>query len=579
MIFITNDHNYILKGESLAEKESEQERIQELLKRNMKGLTIEEVSKKLSLNRATAAKYLNGLVISGQADMRSLGPAKLFYLTSRLPLTNILSLSSDLILIIDNDHFIQEANDSFLTFFHVAKEELKGAQMEHSPLAPFFSPVHFEALNTALEGREQSFEVSFGIQDADRFFKMKYLPLVFEGGKPAVGVILEDITEMKKYQNELEEGIQERTEKLVSTNDALQQEIKKHIQAEQALRESDERFRQVADMANEWIWEVDETGMFRYCSAAIRRILGFRPEDLVGKCHYYDLFTPDVRESMKTTLLSTFSRREKIQNFTSPNLHKDGTIIVLETTGLPLYNPAGTFDGYRGIALDITDRKMADDAVKKANKQLILLNSITRHDILNQLNTFSGYLAITKKMSSDSKMTDMLQKEEEVAETIRRMITFTRDYQSIGVQPPQWQNVSDILQNVLTITDKGGISVGIDSGELEVYADKLIEKVFFNLIENSIRHGVTVKTIHIGYTKKDRDVVIIYEDNGLGIPSEEKEKIFDTGYGLFLAREVLAITGLSISETGSPGKGARFEIIVPAGSFRINETPGNTVIL
>jgi PAS domain S-box-containing protein len=566
----------------LVEKESEQERIQDLLKRHMKGLTIEEVSKKLSLNRTTAAKYLNGLVISGQADMRSLGPAKLFYLTSRLPMTNLLSLSSDMILILDSDLFIQEANDTLLKFFHVSREELKGAQLEHSPLAPFFSKEHFEALNTAIEGKELSFEVSFGIQDTDRFFRMKYLPLVFEGGRPAVGIIIEDITEMKKYQNELEVGIRERTEKLVSTNNALQQKIEQQIRAEQALRESEERFRQVADMVNEWIWEVDEAGKYRYCSAAVRSILGFLPEELVGKNHYYDLFTPDQREELKITIQSAFSRREKIQDFTSPNLHKNGTVVILAMSGLPLYDPSGGFRGYRGVTLDITDRKRADDAVKKANNQLLLLNSITRHDILNQLNSFSGYLEDIKTMPNDNKMVDLLKKEEDIAETIRRMITFTRDYQNIGVQPPQWQKVSNILQEVLTIIDKGSITVGIDTDGLEIFTDKLIEKVFFNLIENSIRHGETVSTIHIGYTKRDQNIIVIYEDNGAGIPSEEKEAIFDrghgknTGYGLFLVREVLAITGLSISETGSPGKGARFEIIVPAGSFRISEVSGNT---
>jgi predicted ArsR family transcriptional regulator len=85
------------------ERESELERIKELLKISPKGLSIEEVSKKLKLNRATAAKYLNSLVMSGQADMRTLGPAKLFYLTHRLTLPNLLSLATDMILILDND--------------------------------------------------------------------------------------------------------------------------------------------------------------------------------------------------------------------------------------------------------------------------------------------------------------------------------------------------------------------------------------------------------------------------------------------------------------------------------------------
>src|SRR5665647_1224452 len=115
------------------ERENELDRIKELLKINPKGLSIEEVSAKLRLNRATAAKYLNSLVMSGQADMRALGPAKLFYLSHRLTLPNLLSLATDLIIILDNDLFIQEANDPFLTSFNVSKAELKGKKIEHSP--------------------------------------------------------------------------------------------------------------------------------------------------------------------------------------------------------------------------------------------------------------------------------------------------------------------------------------------------------------------------------------------------------------------------------------------------------------
>jgi PAS domain S-box-containing protein len=310
-------------------------------------------------------------------------------------------------------------------------------------------------------------------------------------------------------------------------------------------------------------------------------ILGYEPDELVGKTRCYDLVPPGTRNEVKTELLSAFGRREKIENFISPNSHKNGNVVILETTGVPVYDTGGAFIGYRGIDLDITEHKRADDAVKKANKQLILLNSITRHDILNQLNSFTGYLAMMKKIQMDGNLSDLLRKEEAIAETIRRMITFTRDYQNIGVKPPEWQNISELLRNVLTITEKGSIAFTLDIDGLEVYADQLIEKVFFNLMENSVRHGESVSTITIRAAMRDRDLILVYEDNGVGIPAEEKETIFDrghgknTGYGLFLAREILAITGLSLSETGIPGKGVRFEILVPAGSFRFGGKPGN----
>jgi len=111
-----------------------------------------------------------------------------------------------------------------------------------------------------------------------------------------------------------------------------------------------------------------------------------------------------------------------------------------------------------------------------------------------------------------------------------------------------------------------------------VYGDPMLEKVFGNLVDNSLRHGEHVTQISFSYQKSaNKELCIIYEDNGTGVSAEDKERIFhkgfgkNTGFGLFLSREILGITGLSIKENGIPGKGARFEISVPEGEFRFVE--------
>jgi PAS domain S-box-containing protein len=544
------------------ERENELDRIKELLKINPKGLSIEEVSGKLRLNRATAAKYLNSLVMSGQADMRALGPAKLFYLTHRLTLPNLLSLATDLIIILDNDLFIQEANDPFLTSFNVSKAELKGKKIEHSPLSRHFTSDHLAAIEKALEGQEQSFDVHFDSLEEDRFFKMKFIPFVFEGGERAVVIILEDITEMKKYQKDLEEQVRQRTAELVKTNSAL--------------RESENRFRQVTENAEEWIWEVDNNGMYRYSSAAVERILGYSPEELVLQKHFYDLFDPEARVELKKSALFIIERKEPFRHFVTRNFHKNGSIVILEKSGSPVLDEKGNLTGYRGADMNITERQRAEDAIKKANKQIILLNSVTRHDVLNQLNTLTGYLGIMKKMQNEKKMADLIQTEQQVAETIRRQITFTRDYQNIGMQPPQWNKISETIKKVLQTIDMSGIAIVVETSALEIYADLLIEKVFFNLIDNSLRHGERITRIRIGYQRDDTGLFLVYEDDGIGVPDPEKERIFErgfgknTGYGLFLIREILSITGLTIKENGIFEKGTRFEIFVPYGLFRFS---------
>ena len=126
--------------------------------------------------------------------------------------------------------------------------------------------------------------------------------------------------------------------------------------------------------------------------------------------------------------------------------------------------------------------------------------------------------------------------------------------------------------------DMGGISVHVDTGCLEIYADPLVKKVFSNLINHSLRHGGPVSEIRITAREIGNRLTILYEDNGTGIADEQKETIFEreygknTGLGLFLAREILAITGITITETGKVGRGVRFEITMPERAYRLAET-------
>ncbi len=196
-----------------------------------------------------------------------------------------------------------------------------------------FTTDHLGAIEKALEGQEQSFDVHFDSLEQDRFFKMKFIPFVFEGGERAVVIILEDITEMKKYQKDLEEQVRQRTAELVKTNSAL--------------RESENRFRQVTENAEEWIWEVDNNGMYRYSSAAVERILGYTPEELVLQKHFYDLFDPEVREDLKKSALAIIEKKEPFRHFVTQNIHKNGSIVILEKSGSPILDEMGNLAGYQ----------------------------------------------------------------------------------------------------------------------------------------------------------------------------------------------------------------------------------------
>ncbi len=129
--------------------------------------------------------------------------------------------------------------------------------------------------------------------------------------------------------------------------------------AEAAVRVAEERFRQVAASAEEWIWETDWEGLYTYCSPAVENILGFTPEEIVGKRHFYDFFVPESREELKATALAAMARKETFRHFVNFSIHKDGRRVVLETSGRPVLDAAGTLTGYRGLDVDVTARWQA----------------------------------------------------------------------------------------------------------------------------------------------------------------------------------------------------------------------------
>jgi signal transduction histidine kinase len=229
-----------------------------------------------------------------------------------------------------------------------------------------------------------------------------------------------------------------------------------------------------------------------------------------------------------------------------------------------------------GFAMNVTERKRAEDALRQANKQLNLLSSITRHDILNQLMALKGYLELShEEINNPATLTEFIKKEEKVAHTIERQITFTRDYQELGAAAPEWQNVNASINKAVAGLPMRDIHVDVDPKNPEIFADPLFEKVFYNLIDNALKYGGDqMKTIRVSSQESDRELTIICEDDGVGITAEDKKKLFtrgfgkNTGLGLFLSREILAITGIMITENGTPGKGARFEIAVPKGMWR-----------
>jgi|WetSurMetagenome_2_1015567.scaffolds.fasta_scaffold00207_11 PAS domain S-box-containing protein len=334
------------------------------------------------------------------------------------------------------------------------------------------------------------------------------------------------------------------------------------------LQEKSEELDQFFTLALDLLCIVDSEGTFRRLNSAWESTLGYHIDELVGK-KFLDLIHP---EDLDATLLAVkhMSAGKEVINFVNRCRCSDGSYRWIEWRSFP-YGEKLIY----AAARDITERKQVEHALQLANKKLNLMAEITRHDIRNKLTVLGGYLSLLKEYPPKPQAIMYIDKLLSTTMTIAEHIEFTRLYQNLGVVAPSWQNVQATFFRACTHVELQQVHIRSDLDDLEIFADPLLERVFYNQIDNTLRYGgQTVSMMSLDARGTPEGLVITIEDNGMGVPDQDKEKIFrrgfgkNTGLGLFLAREILSITNITIRETGEYQHGARFEIFVPKGMFR-----------
>ena len=184
-------------------------------------------------------------------------------------------------------------------------------------------------------------------------------------------------------------------------------DVTERIQAEKKLMESESRFKDIAENAVDMIWELDASGGITYISDAVENVLGYTPDELIGKKTFFDLLQPGTCEELKSAAFAIFAEKRPIKKFISPVPHKNGQIVILESNGSPILDANGDLLGYRGTDTDITRRKIAEDQQRFSKQVLSLLNqSERRADIMDQLlllfKQFSGLEAIGIRVREDN---------------------------------------------------------------------------------------------------------------------------------------------------------------------------------
>jgi PAS domain S-box-containing protein len=348
-------------------------------------------------------------------------------------------------------------------------------------------------------------------------------------------------------------------------------DITERKRAEEALKKSEERYRSLLEHVPDLIL-VHRDGLILFTNHSALKTLGYQPHEALNR-QVTDFIAPEFHERVAAAVRQRMSG-EPVEPYEIDVLSREGNRSTMIVNGSQI-----EFEGVPAsmiVLVDITERKVLHDAVQLANKKLNLLSSITRHDIINQLLVLNGYLELSRDVLHDPvQLEEYITKQQNITRTIETQIRFTKDYQDLGLKMPVWQNVNECIRNAMAFLHLRDVRIESLPANLEVHADPLFEKVFHNLIDNALRYGGDqMKTIRVSSQESDTSLTIIFEDDGVGITDEDKKKLFQkgfgkhTGLGLFLSREILAITGITITEKGIPGKGARFEITVQKGMYR-----------
>ena len=512
---------------------------------------------------------------------------------SRQELMDIIDFLPDATFVIDDNGRVIAWNRAIEEMTGVkAKDILGKGDYEYS--LPFYGERRPILIDYVLDSDHQSESQYHSIiQEGNRLISETEIPYLNDGkgaflwfiSTPlynSVGKItgaiesIRDITSKKESEEALIKKNEEMTaayEQLAAMEEELRQGYDELEKSHRDLEESEEKFRDLVENAPIGIYTATSDGKFLTLNKTGAKILGFSsPSEITGKpAALQEILNADP--GRYTLLREILLENGYVGDFNleiiRPGEMKKRCLSI--NARLSQSNRDGSFI-IQGFFEDIDDLKNVQEALENANHQLKLLNSITRHDILNSVMAAYCFIELLKS-PEDPEYEHYITTLHELLTKIQKQIEFTREYENIGSHVPLWQNLPEILHFVRS---QSPLPFKIKGCGIELFADSMLSKVFDTMLDNTLRHGGdAVSHIEVTCMKwEDGNYRVVWQDDGSGISPEDRELIFErgfgknTGLGLFLAREILAISGMEIRECSSPGEGARFEIIIPESKFR-----------
>ncbi len=329
---------------------------------------------------------------------------------------------------------------------------------------------------------------------------------------------------------------------------------------DRTLRDSEEKYKSLVELAPDGIITFNLMGFVTSANSAYYRLTGFNEEEMIGK-HFTKIGAARIRDLPKyIDIFASLVRGEHPASIEFPFLRKDGSHGWGESH-FALIKIKGKREVI-AIARDITNRRNADEKLKVVGK-------LARHDMRNKMAIIGGYVSLLKMRPHEEETAkESIREIDNAVDQIAMIMDFTADYERLGSEDRKPIDVAASFNSACSMFDLTEVLVENQCKGLVVSADSLLSRIFYNFIDNSMRHGENVKNIRL-YSEKGKTSKIIYEDDGVGIPRNKKKNLFDNNmeekgiHGLILISRIVESYGWKIREEGRPGKGVKFVLEAP----------------